>query len=94
MAITPNVNSRSANTIALPQRVWCARIYDGIMLGKAKKRFSRISVSSECKRPGYRQDFWREPHHDWQAALGAHSAWFSAKSHRRRRESRALDIAR
>jgi hypothetical protein len=40
MAITPNVNSRSAKTIALPQRVWCGHIYDGIMLGKAKNRFS------------------------------------------------------
>jgi hypothetical protein len=56
MAITPNVNSRSAKTIALPQRVWCGHIYDGIMLGKAKNRSSRISVSSECKRPGYRQN--------------------------------------
>jgi hypothetical protein len=37
MAITPNVNSRSAKTIALPQRVWCGHIYGGIMLSKAKK---------------------------------------------------------
>jgi hypothetical protein len=36
MAITLNLNSQSAKTIALPQRVWCARIYQSIMLGNAK----------------------------------------------------------
>jgi hypothetical protein len=42
MAITPNVNSRSAKTITLPQQVWFARVHDGIMLGKAKNRFSEV----------------------------------------------------